>query len=155
MKGDLALSINMCDSQPFTKIIKKRELILLELKNRGCRITKQRMMILDIILEKECTCCKEIYYRASRVDQTIGIATVYRMLKTLEEIGAIDRKNLYRISYDGVCELHEGCMILLKNKEKIQLTSSDWNEVLKAGLKAKGFIEEDDIDAVIMKSCYA
>ena len=43
----------------------QKDMILQMLKKRGCRITKQRMMILDIILEEDCSCCKEIYYKAS------------------------------------------------------------------------------------------
>ena len=50
------------------------------------------MMILDIILEEDCSCCKEIYYKASKLDPKIGTATVYRMINTLEEIGAISKK---------------------------------------------------------------
>ncbi len=55
-------------------------------------------MLLDIILEDECSSCKEIYYRATKKDPTIGTATVYRMINTLEEIGAISRKNMYKVS---------------------------------------------------------
>ena len=40
---------------------KQKELIVQKLKDSACRITKQRLMILDIILEEECSCCKEIY----------------------------------------------------------------------------------------------
>ena len=61
------------------------------------KITKQRLILLDVILEGECGSCKEIYYRASKIDHSIGTATVYRMINTLEEIGAIDRKNMYRV----------------------------------------------------------
>lgn len=75
---------------------KQKELIVQKLKDSGCRITKQRLMILDIILEEECSCCKEIYYRASRLDPNIGTATVYRMVNKLEEIGAINRKTCIR-----------------------------------------------------------
>ena len=46
----------------------QKENIIQKLKERGCRITKQRLMLLDIILEENCSCCKEIYYRASRID---------------------------------------------------------------------------------------
>ena len=63
----------------------------------GGWITKQRLILLDVILEGECGSCKEIYYRASKIDHSIGTATVYRMINTLEEIGAIDRKNMYRV----------------------------------------------------------
>jgi Fur family ferric uptake transcriptional regulator len=79
----------------------KKDYIIDELKKNGCRITSQRRILIDIILEDECSSCKEIYYRASRIDSSIGMATVYRMVKTLEETGLIQRKNMYRIDVDG------------------------------------------------------
>lgn len=83
----------------------KKNYILQTLKNHGCRITNQRQLLLDIILQDECCCCKEIYYRATRVDPAIGMATVYRLVKTLEEAAIIKRKNMYRIE----CEECENC----------------------------------------------
>lgn len=59
----------------------QKENIIQKLKESGCRITKQRLMLLDIILEEDCSCCKEIYYKASKIDDKIGTATVYRMVK--------------------------------------------------------------------------
>lgn len=79
----------------------KKEYILQELKKNGCRITNQRKLLLDIILEEECGCCKEIYYRAAKSDAAIGMATVYRLVKTLEETGLIQRKNMYRIDCES------------------------------------------------------
>ncbi len=73
------------------------EMIINRLKEHGFRITKQRKLILRFILGHECSCCKEIYYHVKEEDPTVGIATVYRMIKTLEEIGVIDRRNMYRI----------------------------------------------------------
>lgn len=69
----------------------EKEIIIQKLKDRGGRITKQRLILLDIILEGECSCCKEIYYKAVNKDEKIGLATVYRMVNKLEEIGAISR----------------------------------------------------------------
>ena len=74
-----------------------QEMILGRLRERGFRITKQRKLIISTILENDCSCCKEIYYQVREKDQTVGIATVYRMIKTLEEAGVIDRRNMYRI----------------------------------------------------------
>ncbi len=74
-----------------------QETIISRLKERGFRITKQRKLIISTILEHDCSCCKEIYYQVRERDQGIGIATVYRMIKTLEEAGVIDRRNMYRI----------------------------------------------------------
>ena len=81
----------------------QKDLIIQKLREQGCRITKQRLMILDIILQEECSCCKEIYYKASKLDSRIGSATVYRMINTLEEIGAISRKNMYKVSCSMDC----------------------------------------------------
>lgn len=74
-----------------------QEIIVNRLKEQGFRITKQRRLIISTILECSCSCCKEIYYRVREKDRTVGIATVYRMIRTLEEAGLIDRRNLYRI----------------------------------------------------------
>ena len=72
----------------------EKDLIVRKLKEHGCRITRQRMLILDIILEGDFSCCKEIYYRASALDPKIGVATVYRMINTLESIGTRLKKSV-------------------------------------------------------------
>ena len=78
------------------------EMIINRLKEHGFRITKQRKWILRFILGHECSCCKEIYYQAGRMGSAIGMATVYRMVKMLEEAGLIHRKNMYRIDYESL-----------------------------------------------------
>lgn len=75
---------NVKDGQPMQQGNMQKEAILNRLRQRGCRITKQRMLLLDIILEEECSSCKEIYYKASKIDSSIGSATVYRMINMLE-----------------------------------------------------------------------
>jgi len=80
----------------------KKTYILQELKRNGCRITSQRKILLDVILRDECCSCKEIYYQAAMEDPSIGMATVYRMIKILEDTGLIQRKNMYHIDTDGV-----------------------------------------------------
>lgn len=74
-----------------------RKRIIERLRENGCRITKQRLKLIDVILENECSSCKEIYYKAVEADEKIGIATVYRMLSALEEVGAINRRNMYKV----------------------------------------------------------
>ena len=65
----------------------EKESIIIKLKENGCRITKQRKLILDIILENRCSSCEEIYAQAAKLDHSIGMATVYRLVKELERIG--------------------------------------------------------------------
>lgn len=81
----------------------QKEMIVRQMRERGCRITKARLTLLDVILEQDCSSCKEIYYIASQSIPGIGIATVYRMMNLLEEIGAINRSNSYKISYCEYC----------------------------------------------------
>ena len=80
------------------RIHMQREMILRKLKEGGYRITKQRIAVIDIILENDCGSCKEILYKTSKINKKIGTATVYRTLNMLEEIGAINRRNLYKFS---------------------------------------------------------
>ena len=119
----------------------QRDLIIEKLKERGLRITRQRKILLDIILEGECSCCKEIYYRASALDPKIGVATVYRMVNTLESIGAISRKNMYRVA----CSTKGACTVDLDDDTICHLSGQKLNEVILAGLRACGEISEQNI----------
>ncbi len=135
----------------------KKENIIRKLKEQGCRITKQRLMLLDIILEEDCSCCKEIYYKAAKQDHNIGTATVYRMVNTLEKMGAISRKNMYKVS-DGVTACGDDCPDDCPNKyaatiefddgSTCRLTEKDWSRVLHEGLRSCGFITDQSIEKV-------
>ena len=132
----------------------QKAIILQELKKRGCRITKQRKMLLDVILNEDCSSCKEIYYKAARKDSRIGTATVYRMINILEEIGAINRKNMYKIACSPECEVREACMIRFDDGSTLDLTGKAWNTVIQEGLKACGYASDSQkIHSVNVKSC--
>ena len=101
------------NQQKYEKTQMQREIVIQRLKEQGCRITKQRMVLLDIILNENCSSCKEIFYKASQADEKIGVATVYRMINALEEIGAINRKNMYKVDCAQDCPEDGGCIIML------------------------------------------
>ncbi len=69
-----------------------KEQLLRTLRANGLKITKQRKLVIDIIMNQEFHTCKDIYQYASTIDPKIGIATVYRMVKTLETVGVVNRK---------------------------------------------------------------
>lgn len=122
----------------------QKELIIQKLREQGCRITRQREMLLDIILEEDCSCCKEIYYKASRRDKNIGAATVYRMVNTLEEIGAISRKNMYKVSCEtdcgkACCEMAGSCQVELDDGSVLEFSEQKWNQIVQTGLDASGY----------------
>lgn len=131
----------------------QRDLIIDKLKERGCRITKQRMTLIDIILESECSSCKEIFYQASKVDDKIGTATVYRMVNVLEEIGAISRKNMYKIAYSESCGMEDACTVVFDDGTSYHLSAQNWNAVVREGLKACGYLENQKITSIAIKPC--
>ena len=117
---------------------KDKDIIISRLKQQGCRITKQRLMLLDVILEEDCSSCKEIYYKAVKKDPKIGAATVYRMVNTLEEIGAINRKNN-----------NGGYTVRLNDDSSINLSESKWSKIIESGLEACGYIKDQKITSVV------
>lgn len=131
----------------------QKEMIIQKLKDRGCRITKQRLMLLDIILEENCSCCKEIYYKASRQDANIGTATVYRMVNMLEEIGAIHRENMYKVACDGNAEKKKAYTVELDDNTVIELSEKRWNQIIKTGLSVCGYMDGQNVKRIEERIC--
>ena len=138
------------DARNYHRTQMKRELIIQKLREQGCRITRQRRILLDIILEEECSCCKEIYYKVQEKDRNIGPATIYRMVNMLEKIGAISRKNMYRISSCEACCQENGCTVRLSDATVCKLPSEVWKQVVREGLKNMGYIGDQDIESIEM-----
>lgn len=131
----------------------QRDIVIERLRAKGCRITKQRLMLLDIILEEECASCKEIFYKAFKMDKGIGTATVYRMINMLEEIGAINRKNMYRIACGETCSLQNACVIEFEDNTILELSAKNWNKVIQTGLKECGYASGRTIKSVTATAC--
>lgn len=131
----------------------QKEIVIQRLRERGCRITKQRQILLDVILQDDCGSCKEIYYKAITEDSQIGIATVYRMVTLLEDIGAISRRNLYKITCCRDCDKENVCRIELDDHTCCQLSSQNWYKVISEGLKACGYVKEQKVTSVMIDSC--
>lgn len=141
------------EQQSYQKTQMQREIILEKLKEKGCRITRQRLNLIDIILENEISSCKEIFYKALEMDDKIGVATVYRMVNLLEEIGAISRKNMYRVAYSEDCTMENACTIELDDGTVHQLSAKKWNSVICSGLEACGYLGSQRITSVAIKPC--
>ena len=65
------------------------EQVIERLRNDGCRITKQRKLIIDVIMNNNFNSCKDIYYQVAEKDKTVGMAKVYRMIRQLEDMGIL------------------------------------------------------------------
>lgn len=118
---------------------KQRALVYQELKKHGYRLTNQRKIIIDVILEKDCSCCKDIFYEVIKRDPSIGVATVYRMMKSLEEIGAIDRRQMFKICFDTGCERPNVCSVTFEDGTTLVLNAKEWAGIVEAGLRSAGY----------------
>lgn len=130
----------------------QKESVLKTLKDKGCRITNQRKVLLDVILDEECTSCKEIYYKAVEIDPNIGAATVYRMVNLLEDIGAISRRNIYKILCNLDCVKDNACTIELDDNMVYHLSRTEWNSVIMKGLKACGYLDNQKVNRIVIES---
>ena len=72
------------------------ELLKENLKKKGYKLTPQRRAIVDVIIEKEGEhlTAEEIYDEVKKVCPDIGLATVYRTVLLLEEVGVIFKLDL-------------------------------------------------------------
>ena len=127
--------------------LRKQEIIE-KLKANGLKITKQRMIILQLVLNGNFSCCKEIYYQASQIDSKIGMATVYRMINVLEEIGEINRNNIYQIGECSNCEAVGSCKVELEDDTVIELSETKWHQIMNVGLTVCGYIKDKKIKNV-------
>lgn len=143
------------EEQTLTRVTQEKDAILALLKKNGFRITRQRKLILDIVFEHECTCCKEIYYEALMKDSSIGIATVYRMINTLTDLGvfqaAVPYRKLYQFASNEEmpdCDTRSfsadrGCRIVLENQKVVELTDKEWQQLLRKAVAAKGYADRE------------
>ena len=139
------------EDEQFRLVNLQKSAILKQLRQKGCRITKQRELLIDVILQKKCSCCKEIYYYAVKKDQNIGMATIYRIMNVLEEIGALEWKNGYRICYREYQPLGE-FYIEMDDSSLLSLNSHTLTQVLEKGMDACGYLEGKKVRQIMVKN---
>lgn len=143
-------SYDSCRDHRYQRSSMQRSAIMDKLRREGCRITKQRKIILDIILQEECTCCKEIYFLASKQDPNIGMATIYRMINLLEEIGALKRKSAYRILGND-SQLHM-CSVQFDDQTIMRMDNEKLCKIIEKGMESCGYLNAKKVSRVLVES---
>lgn len=95
---------------------------------KGLRMTGQRRVIARVLEEADDhPDVEDLYNRASKIDNHISIATVYRTVKLLEETGIIERHEFRdgRARYEIVPEDHHDHLIDLKTGNVIEFASEE------------------------------
>lgn len=102
--------------------------ILERCEARGLRLTGQRRTIARVLEEAgDHPDVEELHARASREDQGISIATVYRTVKLFEEAGIIERHEFRdgRARYEDAERDHHDHLIDIQTGEVIEFVDPD------------------------------
>lgn len=115
----------------------QKEMVVERLGQEGFRVTRQRKLLIEIILEENCSCCKEVYILASGKDPGIGMATVYRTVDALERVGALKRRASYQLCDHGEKNC-KGYLIELEDSSVVELDYASMEKVVERGMKSCG-----------------
>jgi Fur family transcriptional regulator, peroxide stress response regulator len=84
--------------------------IILNLKEKGVKVTPQRVAIIDFLEKNKIhPTADEIYENVSKTFPSISLATIYNTLEKLEEIGAITKIKISdenKVNYEAILEPH-------------------------------------------------
>lgn len=116
--------------------------ILERCEERGIRITEQRKAIVRA-LEKsnDHPNVEELYQRALEEDRNISIASVYRTVKLLEELGVLERHDFGggRARYEDADRAHHDHLIDINSGEVIEFLEPDLEALQIQVAKRYGF----------------
>ncbi len=110
--------------------------------DKGLKMTEQRRAIAKIIASAtDHPDVEEVYKRASKIDKTIGIATVYRTIRLFEENGIVEKHDFGdgRARYEEASETHHDHIINVKTHEIIEFYDKELEELQERIAEKHGF----------------
>ena len=102
--------------------------ILQRCERKGLRMTSQRKIIAQVLENAaDHPDVEELYKRASKIDPTISIATVYRTVKLFDEAGILDKLEFGdgRARYENAEREHHDHLIDINSGRVIEFMDSD------------------------------
>lgn len=116
-----------------------REEVVRKLREQGYRITKQRILIIDTLLEHRFECKKAVCYYVQQADPNIGMATVYRFLQVLEQMEVLKPENSYRVQLEESEKVEQKCTVIMNNNKKLVLKYAEWKKAIIELVEEKGY----------------
>ena len=105
-----------------------------KLEQSGLRMTVQRRHIIDILTKSQCTSPKELWFEAKQFVPDLGIATVYRLINRLEQIGVLAKARSNRVRPQlGNITAPSGEKLRVSNRLEL-------NDLIRMGLISAGVI---------------
>lgn len=138
------------DARGYQTVHMQKDQVIERLRKQGFRITRQRKIIIDIILSENCCCCKEVYVLALKKDSGIGIATIYRTVDAMEKVGALKRKGSYQLC-DQNNKKCQSCLVELEDSSMVQLDYSSIERMIEQGMRECGLSEGKKIKGITLQ----
>lgn len=110
---------------------------LQKLEKSGLRMTVQRRHIIDILTKSQCSSPKELWYEARQYVPDLGIATVYRLINRLEQIGILAKNRNLGINH---LQPQLGVITNVQGQEITLRTPLQLKELVRLGLISCGVI---------------
>lgn len=110
--------------------------------DKGLRMTDQRRVIARVLSDSQDHPDVELVYkRASEIDDTISISTVYRTVRMFEENGILERHDFGdgRARYEEVSDQHHDHLINVQTGQVIEFTSEQIEDLQNKIAKELGF----------------
>lgn len=109
---------------------------------KNMRMTEQRRVIARVLsLAHDHPDVEEVYHRASKIDNKISIATVYRTVRLFEEAGILERHDFRdgRSRYEQVPEEHHDHLIDLSTGKVIEFHNDEIERLQQIIARELGF----------------
>jgi Fur family ferric uptake transcriptional regulator len=109
---------------------------------KGLKMTGQRKIIAEVLANsKDHPDVEVVYIRASQIDKSIGIATVYRTMKLFEENGIVSKLDIGdgRARYEEATDEHHDHIINVKTGEIIEFYNAELEKLQEKIAEAHGF----------------
>ena len=102
--------------------------IIYRCEKNGLRMTEQRRIVAQVLeISNDHPDVEELYFRASKLDPRISIATVYRAVKLFEESGILEKLEFGdgRARYEDADRDHHDHLIDMQTGEVIEFIDPD------------------------------
>ena len=126
----------------FKNIFKMTDTILQRCEQKSLRMTSQRKIIAQVLEDAaDHPDVEELYKRASKIDLTISIATVYRTVKLFDEAGILDKLEFGdgRARYEDAEREHHDHLIDINSGRVIEFMDSDIEKLQEKIAKKLGY----------------
>lgn len=120
------------------------EQVLQRLKEMGCKLTPQRRLIVEVLLDagENALTADEIYQQVRRTYPEIGLDTIYRNLRLMVRLNVVNELKLTgrTAQYSLNREMHNHSLVCLECGVEIPLAHCPIKELEAVALEQHGFV---------------